>query len=184
MRPSSRSGGTRISSSAWAWGLAVAATALPACEGEPPKAAPVASTRTAALYGGSEDPNTPEANVVVKLKGTYGECTGTLITPQIVLTASHCIHGSYNPAGGGNECEGTGPSPRVLLGSLPIDADLPSVFVATKVAGCQPSDRYGEDLALVYLTQPVVYRLAFCAADRLALESGKLVSAPAPWSVG
>jgi hypothetical protein len=42
----------------------------------------------AAITFGVDDANTPAANAVVKVGGG---CTGTLITPDVVLTAGHCV---------------------------------------------------------------------------------------------
>src|SRR6478672_1268190 len=49
---------------------------------------------THAITNGSNDVDSFEANVVVKLIGSNGAaCTGTLISPVAVLTAKHCITG-------------------------------------------------------------------------------------------
>ncbi len=51
------------------------------------------ATRSQAIWGGTDDANTPEANVVVSIGG----CTATLITPRILLTAAHCVRESDRP---------------------------------------------------------------------------------------
>ena len=44
------------------------------------------------IVNGTNDTNTPAANAVVKLENSSGSsCTGTLISPDEVLTAGHCI---------------------------------------------------------------------------------------------
>lgn len=104
-------------------------------------------------YDAVADADTSDANVVVKV----GQCTGTLLTPGIVLTASHCIRGSVNPAGpGAATCSGD-TRPYVSIGPRWL---APSVVVeswgsATKVEACQTAARRGEDMAVVYLRQAI-----------------------------
>lgn len=68
--------------------LTFMSTGMASAQGEP------VGQSAAALAAGSNDVNTPEANAVVRV----GACTGTLITPDIVLTAGHCFRGDdYRP---------------------------------------------------------------------------------------
>src|SRR6266567_6053678 len=60
--------------------------------------------------------NVSQANVVVRITARSGGlCTGTLLTPTLVLTARHCINGS---AGGfTNQVSGLGRLPQVAVGA-------------------------------------------------------------------
>ena len=69
------------------------------------------SSRSAAILNGYDDVDTPERNVVVRI-GTVDAmgrpngltCTGTLLTPTLLLTANHCVLGSVG-------CNNSHPAP-------------------------------------------------------------------------
>lgn len=113
---------------------------------------PVGSYR-AAIWGGHDDDDTPEANVVVDLVG----CTGTLITPSIVLTANHCITGTCDSNGCRN---GVGTHPNIIIGALGSEITTARTYSTNNA---QPitvlnqrwnTDDPGIDLALVFLDPP------------------------------
>ncbi len=98
-----------------------------------------------ALYGGHDDGDTLEANVVVSLED--GECTGTLISPLMVLTASHCVKDAA--------CGNTRPDINIgaYKGSVAYAVSTRrSASVATRVNGCfDLSKEIGIDMAILFL---------------------------------
>jgi Trypsin len=131
-----------------------------------------------ALTGGANDagPNVLNANVVVRLS-TGGTCTGTLLTPTLVLTARHCING--NAGGFSTIIAGQGRTPQVDVGpttaAIQTFLSVKSVVFGEPIGGpYQPRDpktipeNMGNDIAVVFLNpqtpvlnQAVIKRLAF-----------------------
>jgi secreted trypsin-like serine protease len=74
--------------------LFAAARLANADDSSPEPSSPHLSSQTSAIVGGSDVPigRWPDAVAVL---GTAGSCTGTLIAPDLVLTAGHCA--SINP---------------------------------------------------------------------------------------
>ena len=91
-----RSGGarrTRVTSGARHLVLLLLAGAATACVSANDGPTPGAVGKVShAIKEGVDDVDTPEANAVVRLTSNTGKlCTGTLITPRLVLTALHCV---------------------------------------------------------------------------------------------
>jgi hypothetical protein len=71
----------------WTW--MVAGAALAACAPEPD--APETAAATQGIEVGFDDIDVPENNAVVQIGLPTGDlCTGTLVAPDLVLTAAHC----------------------------------------------------------------------------------------------
>ncbi len=85
---------------------------LPSCGGQAEPNDGAQKANSWAIWGGAADSNTAGANAVVHISG----CTGTLITPRLVLTAAHCLNAGSLPTvdignsrsgfGGANEVQG------------------------------------------------------------------------------
>jgi hypothetical protein len=118
---------------------------------------PTART-SAAISNGSNDSDTPEADVVVNLSS----CTGTLVAPSLVLTANHCITGgSGGPANnyfGNTITVGNASSDFNVLNQNPSIAAKVRLARQLDINGGTPEDN-AEDIALIVL-QGGVYQQA------------------------
>ncbi len=117
---------------------------------------PVGSSQSA-LSGGFDDDDTPQANVVVAMS-----CTGTLITPRIALTASHCIWGAES----NNNCNASAIAPNVTVALIGNDGSgvgqtfrpHPAKKYAARIEHCfgTGDESKAQDIAVVYLEEPII----------------------------
>lgn len=117
---------------------ALLATTSSACADQDFTSEPTYSDRESAIVGGSEVPAGLWPDAVAVL-GTSGTCTGTLVAPDVVITAGHCanIHPEY-----------------VIADSIDYaHDDSVRVDVATTVA--YPSWQTSYDLAVLVLSSPL-----------------------------
>ena len=121
------------------------------------------SSTKQALADAVDDADTPEANVVVSLD--YPACTGTLITPQLVLTAQHCIRldnagcAIVLPADVRMGATDNAQEPQYLPGAPSETWRRVAMAAETVTEECILQGPFGnaaKDLALVYLNKPVV----------------------------
>jgi MYXO-CTERM domain-containing protein len=81
--------------------------ALPACAD--PDDPEMVGASDEAIMGGAPDPGDPNVVDVVWLTGgnSFSECTGSLLAPNMVLTAHHCVSNLNNAVNGAIDCTQT-----------------------------------------------------------------------------
>lgn len=177
-----RSGGarrTRVTSGARHLVLLLLAGAATACVSANDGPTPV-GTASHAIKEGVDDVDTPEANAVVRLTSITGKlCTGTLITPRLVLTALHCVRDfeviGENPA---SECTdikgidratsgmswnppspGTDPTLLARIGGPNTGMQANVIRKLTTITTCISQPPIGnpeKDIALLQLDRPIL----------------------------
>jgi hypothetical protein len=137
---------------------------------------------TEAITNGSPDLDTQVANATVQLPG----CTGTLVAPDIVLTAAHCIDRVNDEGCTATELpnrwyplQGDGMSVNVGRDSVGvnvnrINASIWETFTLFKLANGTGSIRHGDSIH--FRTHDGVH---FLSADG---EGGKWIDAIRPWA--
>ena len=134
---------------------ALTASACVAGQGDDSSPEPTSSA-TEAVSGGSADLGTSETDTVVALEGPNGLCTGTLITPMLVLTARHCITGDDSGK------SGIGLPVKVRVGARRGVPWIKTLTVSTAAQETtfgqapQPVGDFGNDLAVLTLDSPTL----------------------------
>jgi hypothetical protein len=153
--------------------LLATALGLPAC-GQAPNAVESGGELAQPIVGGEVD--TQHKNVFMlfaSLGRFYSTCTATLIAPNLLLTARHCVASNVDEAVVCGQSELGAPyAAETLRASNPVDVNQAtrwfeggSVHVPT-----EGSDTCGYDVALLVLTENVPPSVAVPAIPRIDLD--------------
>lgn len=139
---------------------ALLALVLVACAGRDPLERAQAGVR-----GGTEAPD--DDNVVAVVNFAGGQCSGSLIAPQLVLTARHCV------------AETEGQEVQVVCGQTPFEPpDSPgAIFVVARPSITDDEDDYA---AVSAIRMPPDLSDDLCGSDVVLLVLEKPLSEPAP----
>ena len=138
-----------------------------------------------AIKDGYSDPDTTHVIGIASNGGQgFGICTGTLISPNVVLTAQHCVSPTLNDTQG-VDCSQTRPGTLFAADSVFITFETRMPFsaegyYAVKEITVPDGDEFcGRDIAIMILQDPVDPSLATPALPRVDLDivKGEIYSA-------
>jgi hypothetical protein len=151
--------------------MAASALLLCACGSPRERSQPGTETVRQQLVGGTEDPSTTGVlGLAVKLDSQFvGHCTGTLIAPNLVLTARHCVAPTVSTPDERVQCGvarfAAVASARAFFASpgevRPLEPNDPSFFQARELRVLEGTDDVcGHDVALLLLDENIPASLA------------------------
>lgn len=131
-----------------------------------------------------DDFDKPVVGIVILASGGIGGCTGTLIAPNVVLTAQHCV--APTSTGGSVVCGSTSFFAAHAPNEMMVTTDTtmpmtPASYVQAAEIVLPPSDGSfcGNDQAILILSQPIDPAVAAPVVPRVdvPLEPGEIYSA-------
>jgi len=151
--------------------LAAWASILCACGSPTERSRPVVESTRQELVGGGEDPSTSGVvGLGVKTTSEFvGHCTGTLIAPNLVLTARHCVAPTVSTPDDRVQCGMAEFAAVAAAGAFfaspsevrPLEATDPTFFQGRQIRVTGGADDVcGHDVALLVLAENVPASLA------------------------
>jgi Trypsin len=150
--------------------FAVLAVAAAACSAAPPDAEPIAQTENGIISGKASDASQDSVVLIVYpiASGAY-ECTGSLLAPNLVLTARHCVSNTADQpfvcgqdgvgtAGGATKSDFTPSNMYIVRGATrPINPTAKGSFAAlgSKIIHDGATNLCNHDIALLVLDRAI-----------------------------
>ncbi len=138
--------------------------------------------------GYTDHTNTAVFGLVSIDRQTMGSCTGTLISPNTILTARHCVAPTLDQVNGGVDCSRTNFGATYMAQGLYVTnhtrftRNPDNYFAVAEVLVPKAADEFcGNDVALITLMEPIDPSVA---VPRIPRVDTKLVSGEKYYAVG